>query len=260
MPCQGTRCPAPNRRDAKEFFMSRILTAYSAEELEQLADDDKKFLIEEDGKVFYDPSPLLRTLENQRKAEREAKAEADKVKAQIEALKNESEKVAKKEEPKSNDELLELQKALKAMQDQMTHERTQNAKLKMQQIVIQAAELAGMRSECVKLFDERIAQDDKGTFILDVDNTPKIDPLTGERISVEDFFKQELKTKPWAAKDMGSGASFEGSGIRGQINKVQTSKTQEKEIRKGYQEAVLNGNTNAMQKFRMKAIQAGINL
>lgn len=244
--------------------MSKVLTAYSVEDFNELNEDDKKFLVEEDGKVFYDPSPLLRTLENQRKAEREAKAEAERIKAQIEILKSENSKAVKqeekKEEPQDSAQLLEMQKALKAMQDQMSLERQQNAKLKMQQQTARAAEAVGMRSECVKLFEGQIASDDRGAFVLDVDGTPKIDPMTGDRISIEDYFKDYLKSNSWASKDASSGASFEGSGIRGQINKVQTSKTQEREIRKGYQEAVLSGNKNAIQKFRLKAINAGINL
>ena len=78
--------------------MSKVLTAYSVEDFNELNEDDKKFLVEEDGKVFYDPSPLLRTLENQRKAEREAKAEAERIKAQIEILKSENSKAVKPEE------------------------------------------------------------------------------------------------------------------------------------------------------------------
>ena len=82
--------------------MSKVLTAYSVEDFNELNEDDKKFLIEEDGKVFYDPSPLLRTLENQRKAEREAKAEAERIKAQIEILKSENSKAVKQEEKNEN--------------------------------------------------------------------------------------------------------------------------------------------------------------
>ena len=59
------------------------------------------------------------------------------------------------------------------MQDQMSLERQQNAKLKMQQQTARAAEAVGMRSECVRLFDGQIASDDRGAFVLDVDGTPK---------------------------------------------------------------------------------------
>jgi len=245
--------------------MSEILTGYAA--IEDAPETEQKFLKQgEDGKIYYQNDGLLTTLEAQRKAEREAKTEAERLKAQLEALKTEAQKAADqkqnekpKEEPKETAEMLELKKRLETIEAERQREQLENKRLKLDQIKQQAAERAGIRPEAVKMYNDDFAIDEKGqVFIKDMDGTPKINPVSGQRMTPEEFFTSEAKSKRWIAKDAGAGAGFTGSA--GYQQQATATATEIRDLKAQYKEALRSGDGKRLHNITESARQKGINL
>ena len=245
--------------------MSEILTGYAA--IEDAPETEQKFLKQgEDGKIYYQNDGLLATLEAQRKAEREAKTEAERLKAQLEALKTEAQRAADqkqtekpKDEPKETAEMMILKKRIETIEAERQREQLENKRLKLDQIKQQAAERAGIRPEAVKMYNDDFAVDEKGqVFIKDMDGTPKINPVTGQRMTPEEFFTSEAKSKRWIAKDAGAGAGFTGSA--GYQQRATATATEIRDLKTSYKEALKSGDTRTLKEITNTARSRGINL
>jgi len=240
--------------------MSKILTGFAS--VEEAPEADRQFMQVEEGKVYYVNDGLLATLDAQRKAERIAKAEAEKAIAAMEELKRlasqHQPKADPTNEPKTNAELEELKKSIATIQAEREREKAENQRLRVEQEKSRAAEAAGLRAECLPIFDQSIGHDEKGPFIKDIDGTAKIDPATGQRMTLASFYQSEVKAKPWAAKESGAGSGFSGSA--GYQRQAVATATEIRDIKSKYQEAVLSGNLKAVDRLEKQAFEKGIQI
>ena len=246
--------------------MSKIKTGYKT--LEEAPETERQFCVVEGKDVFYVNDGLLKTVEDQRKSENQAKGDAErlkgdaeKLKAEIEALKKAPPKdqkpLDKKDQkpPTESPEILELKKQLQVIQGERTKEKETLTRLTRAKKLEAAAIKAEMRPQAVRSFDESIGYDETGEYIRDDDGTAKIDPLTGKRETLEKYFTDCVKANPWAANEKkGSGPATSG-GLRGAVNSA-ISDGEATKLKKEYREAIQNNNLRLVTTLEDKA-QAG---
>lgn len=239
--------------------MSKILTGYA--DLNEVPAEQKQFYSkDDDGKIYYNAGGLIETISNLRKNETELKSERDELKGKLklyEEIETSNEQADKKddESEKPNAEAMriaELEKIVQTMQSNNEKERQEKLKLQIQVAKEKAENAAGLKAGYSKLFDDRIRHDEGGLYVVDSDGTPMIDVLTGKRITLDAFYKQQGEKDPAILKDAANGAGFAGGGLNQNINQNQITATQTKELTEQYNQAVAKGDTKAMIAIRAK--------
>lgn len=246
--------------------MSEILTAYKT--IEEAPEAEKPYLKETEGGIIYDNTGLKNTVESQRRAEREARAEAERYRSQLEALKNESEKQSEKkadaaETKKSADaeKIAELEKGMQLIKSQWEREQQENLKLKLHTQIKEAIAANNMQDKAFKAYKDDFDFDESGkVFVKDEDGKPKLNPATGERLSISDYLKEEAKADPWLLKNSASGTGASGTGLRGAVNQVAASAAEIRTMKEKYKEAAISGNYRLVQKLETDAFKMGITL
>jgi hypothetical protein len=246
--------------------MSEILTAYKS--IDEAPEAEKPYLKETEGGIIYDNTGLKNTVESQRRAEREARAEAERYRNQLEALKNESEKQSEKKadtaETKKSaeaDKIAELEKGLELMKSERERERLENLRMRLHAQVKEAIAANNMQDKAFKTYKDDFDFDESGkVFVKDEDGKPKLNPATGERLSISDYLKEEAKADPWLLKNSASGTGASGTGLRGAVNQVAASAAEIRTMKEDYRKAQMAGNVNLVQKLLITAAEKGITL
>lgn len=242
--------------------MPKILTGYTS--LEEVAEDQRQFYSIEDEKVFYQNDGLITALTSERNQSKEAKAEAERLKAEVERLTNlkPEDKEDTKDEPEDkadNSEFLEMQKSLKLLQDENNRNKEIAENLSIQSIKESQAKEANFNPKYLKLYDDEISKDERGIFIKDTDGTAKVNPLTGQRLSLKEFYESKVKDDPNMRVSSPQGSGF-SSGFSGSMNSVQATSTRVKEIKDLYNKACMSGDSKQMSKLLQKAMTEGIKI
>jgi len=232
--------------------MPEILTSYG--KIEDAPESERQYCkMNEDGKVIYDNSGLFNALQSERKTAKQIQKELEELKN----LQKKTEEPEKKNEKQAeNSEVAELKKRLEIIEMQRKEEAEKSKKLLLQREVESGAEAAGFDRDFVALYNGVFSKDDSGLFVLDSDGTAKINPVTGKRMTAEEFFKEEIKRKPKFSKESASGSN---SSFSGQLRQTQISKSEEKEMRERYETAIKNGNINLVTRLEKDAREKGFN-
>jgi len=246
--------------------MSEILTAYKS--IDEAPEAEKPYLKETEGGIIYDNTGLKNTVESQRRAEREARAEAERYRSQLEALKNESEKHSEKKadtaETKKSAEaekIAELEKGLELMKSERERERLENMRMRLHTQIKEAIAANNMQEKAFKAYKDDFAFDESGkVFVKDEDGKPRLNPATGERLTISDYLKEEAKADPWLLKNSASGTGASGTGLRGAVNQVAASAAEIRTMKEKYREAAINGNFRLVQKLETDAFRMGVTL
>lgn len=244
--------------------MSEILTAYKT--IDEAPEAERPYLKETEAGILYDNTGLKNTVESQRRAEREARAEAERYRNQLEALKNESEKQSEKktdtaENKKSAEaeKIAELEKGLELMKSERERERLENLRMRLHAQIKEAIAANNMQDKAFKTYKDDFAFDESGkVFVKDEDGKPKLNPATGERLSISDYLKEEAKADPWLLKNSASGTGASGTGLRGAVNQVAVSAAEIRTMKEKYTEAIKNGDAETVRRLTKIAREQGI--
>jgi len=241
--------------------MGKILTGYGS--LEEVPQEERSFVVEEEGKLFYVNDGLLTTLKNQRESENRTKAELEKAMQELEGYKNQKkddEQEQKKPEKQEDNQLvLGLQKQIEALTNTVQKSEQEKKELKINQLKMSAAKNANIDEMLLPVFDNQIDHDDQGLFIKDFDGSPKLNQY-GQRLTIEDFYKQKVKENPKFAKESASGSGFQSNGLRGNINQNQATASRIKEAKSEYTRAIQEGNVYLIERLEREANEYGFKL
>ncbi len=243
--------------------MGKILTGYSS--LEEIEDEKQRANchMDENGKIWLDQDSLISAFGKEKAFGKAVKNENIKLQGENEALKTQLEFMAgnnsegKPEVKESNDKKDEtpdfmesaaykqMAQQMQALQSTVEASQAKNAQLELNTTLGQVETQCNLQPGMISLFKEDIGKDENGVFVKDESGQPKIDYLTGKRVSLAEHVLSQKTAKPYIFKQEAQGAGV-GTGLNGKLNNFGLQAVDAKKIDEKIGEASKRGDAVEM--------------